>query len=147
MEDKYIVMKVSDLRRLLNDVKRYEHYYIYASDQNRDGQGEWHCDIEVGNEPLGEDGWGDGDEHWSFDSLENHMAKFGSRETEVHEALFEMTRASLSSSSSRPAPQPPREEGLHLQEHLELCENMFDDFCREAQQFIDKAKEKGYEQN
>ncbi len=137
MEDKHIVMKVSDLRRLLNDVKRYEHYYIYASDQNRDGQGEWHCDIEVGNEPLGEDGWGDGEEHWSFDSLENHMAKFESREAEVHNALFEMTRASLSSSS----------EPRHLQEHLELCGDMFDSFYNEAQQFIDKAKEKNNEQD
>lgn len=137
MEDKHIVMKVSDLRRLLNDVKRYKHYYIYASDQNRDGQGEWHCDIEVGNEPLGEDGWGDGDEHWSFDSLEKHMAKFGSREAEVHNALFDMTRASLSSSSSS--------EPLHLQEHLELCGDMFDDFYDKAQQFIDKTKEKGNE--
>ena len=131
MEDKHIVMKVSDLRRLLNDIKRYEHYYIYASDQNRDGQGEWHCDIEVGNEPLGEDGWGDGDEHWSFDSLENHMAKFGSREAEIHNALFDMTRASLSSSS-----EPT--EGLHPQEHLELCADMFDDFYREASQLITK---------
>ena len=137
MEDKHIVMKVSDLRRLLNDIKRYEHYYIYASDQNRDGQGEWHCDIEVGTGPLGEDGWGDGDEHWSFDSLENHMAKFGNREAEVHNALFEMTRASLSSSSSA--------EPRHLQEHLELCGDMFDSFYNEAQQFIDKAKEKSNE--
>ena len=136
MEDKHIVMKVSDLRRLLNDIKRYEHYYIYASDQNRDGQGEWHCDIEIGNEPLGDDGWGDGDEHWSFDSLENHMAKFWSREAEIHNALFEMTRASLSSSSSEPT---------HLQEHLELCGDMFDSFYNEAQQFIDKAKEKSNE--
>lgn len=140
MEDKYIVMKVSHLRRLLNDIKRYEHYYIYASDDNRDGQGEWHCDIEVGNEPLGEDGWGDGDEHWSFDSLENHMAKFVEkhaldferRQAEVQHALFNMTRASLSSSS----------EPRHLQEHLELCGDMFDSFYNEAQQFIDETKEK-----
>ena len=133
MEDKYIVMKVSDIRRLLNDIKRYEHYYVYASDQNRDGQGEWHCDIEVGNEPLDENGWGDGEEHWSFDSLENHIAKFGKRQAEVQNALLDMVKTSLSSSS---APAQPR----HLQEHLELCEDMFDDFRREAQQFIDKTK-------
>lgn len=142
MEDKYITMKVSDLRRLLNDIKRYEHYYVYASDQNRDGQGEWHCDIEVGNEPLDENGWGDGEEHWSFDSLKNHIAKFGKRQAEVQNALLDMMRTSLSSSPA-PAPAEPK----HLQEHLELCQDMFDDFCQEAQQFIDKAKEKSNEQD
>jgi hypothetical protein len=120
MKDEYIVMKVSDLRLLLNDIKRFKHYYIYASDQNRDGQGEWHCDIEVGDEPLGEDGWGDGEEHHSFDSLENHLAKFG--------------QTSLSSPASTTA------EPLHLQERLELCEDMFDNFLREAQQLIDDMR-------
>ena len=70
------------------------------------------------------------------------MAKFGKRQAEVQNAILDMTRTSLSSSSA-PAPDEPK----HLQEHLELCEDMFDDFCREAQQFIDKAKEKGYEQD
>ena len=88
MKDEYIVMKVSDLRLLLNDIKRFKHYYIYASDQNRDGQGEWHCDIEVGDEPLGEDGWGDGEEHHSFDSLENHLAKFGQTSLSSVRSLF-----------------------------------------------------------
>ena len=142
MKDEYIVLKVSDLHRLLNDIKRYDHYYIYASDQNRDGQGEWHCDIEVSNEPLDENGWGDGEEHWSFDSLENHMAKFSKRQGDIHKALFDMIRTSLSSSST-PAPAEPK----HLQEHLELCQDMFDDFCREAQQFIDKTEEKSNEQD
>jgi hypothetical protein len=123
MKDEYIVMKVSDLRLLLNDIKRFKHYYIYASDQNRDGQGEWHCDIEVGDEPLGEDGWGDGEEHYSFDSLENHLAKFGQ----------------TSLSSVRPSASP-RHEGLRLQERLELCEDMFDNFLREAQQLIDDMR-------
>ena len=134
MKDEYIVMKVSDLHRLLNDIKRYEHYYIYASDQNRDGQGEWHCDVEISNKPLGDYDWGDGEEHWSFDSLENHITKFGRRQAEVQNALLDMVRTSLSSSS---APAQPR----HLQEHLEMCQDMFDDFCKEAQQFIDKTKE------
>lgn len=140
MKDETIVMKVSDLRRLLNDIKRYEHYYIYASDQNRDGQGEWHCDIDISNEPLDENGWGDGEERWSFDSLENHITKFGKRQAEVQNALLDMVKTSLSSSS---APAQPR----HLQEHLELCQDMFDDFCQEAQQFIDKTKEKSNEQD
>lgn len=142
MKNEYIVMKVSDLYRLINDIKNYEYCYIYANDDNRDGQGEWHCDIEVSDEKLDEFSWGDGKEHWSFDSLENHMAKFGSRQAEVQNAILDMTRTSLSSSSA-PTPDEPK----HLQEHLELCEDMFDDFCREAQQFIDKAKEKGYEQD
>lgn len=140
MKNEYIVMKVSDLYRLINDIKNYEYCYIYANDDNRDGQGEWHCDIEVGDKPLDEFSWGDGEEHWSFDSLENHTAKFGKRQAEVQNAILDMTRTSLSS-SSHPVTQPSQEEGLHLQEHLELCEDMFDNFCREAQQFIDKAKE------
>lgn len=140
MRDEYITMKVSDLRQLIDDIKRYEYCYIYASDDNRDGQGEWHCDIEVSDKKLDEFSWGDGKEHWSFDSLENHMAKFGKRQAELQNALLDMTRTSLSSSSA-PTPAEPK----HLQEHLELCEDMFDDFCREAQQFIDKVKEKDNE--
>lgn len=125
LNDEYIVMKVKDLRLLLHDVNRYGHYYTFASDHNRDGQGEWHCDVEISNQPLGKDSWGDGEEHYSFDSLENHLAKFGQ----------------TSLSSVRPsAPTPQRTEGLHLQERLELCEDMFDNFVREAQQLIDKVE-------
>lgn len=117
MKDEYIVMKVSDLHLLLNSLYTHLHYYIYSSDHNRDGQGEWHCDVEISNEMLDENSWGDGDDHFSFDSLENHLAKFG--------------QTSLSSPASTPA-QP-----ANLQERLELCEDMFDDFVREAQQLID----------
>ena len=46
MKNEYIVMKVSDLYRLINDIKNYEYCYIYANDDNRDGQAERHCDIE-----------------------------------------------------------------------------------------------------
>ena len=127
MKDEYIVMKVSDLRLLLNSLYTHLHYYIYSSDHNRDGQGEWHCDVEISNEMLDENSWGDGDDHFSFDSLENHLAKFGQ----------------TSLSSVRPSSlTPPRTEGLHLQERLELCEDMFDNFVHEAQELIDKAKEK-----
>lgn len=136
MEDKYIVMKVSDLRLLLNEIKVYEHYYIYDSDQNIDGQSEWHCDVEIGNDPLDENSWGDGEEHWSFDSLENHITKFGRRQAEVQNALLDMVKTSLSSS-----PTQPRHLQEHLQEHLEMCQDMFDDFYNKAQQFIDKTKE------
>lgn len=27
-------------------------------------------------------------------------------------------------------------DGMHLQEHLEECQDLFDDFCRQAQVFI-----------
>lgn len=121
MKDEYIVMKVSDLHLLLNSLYTHLHYYIYSSDHNRDGQGEWHCDVEISNEMLDENSWGDGDDHFSFDSLENHLAKFG--------------QTSLSSPASTPA-QP-----AHLQERLELCEDMFDNFVREAQQLIDNMGE------
>ena len=120
MEDEYIVMKVSDLRLMLHHIKNHAHYWTFASDHNRDGQGEWHCDVEISNEPLDEDSWGDGEEHFSFDSLENHLEKFGT--------------TSLSSPASTPA-QP-----AHLQERLELCEDMFDNFVREAQQLIDNME-------
>lgn len=120
MKDEYIVMKVSDLHLLLNSLYTHLHYYIYSSDHNRDGQGEWHCDVEISNEMLDENSWGDGDDHFSFDSLENHLAKFG--------------QTSLSSPASTPA-QP-----ANLQERLELCEDMFDNFVREAQQLIDNME-------
>ena len=51
-------------------------------------------------------------------------------------------------SSVRPsAPTPQRTEGLHLQERLELCEDMFDNFLREAQQLIDDMRGEEDEQD
>lgn len=75
--DRLIVMTCDDLAHLLACAKEYKYYYQFDSDQNRDGQGEWHCDVEFSDEPLTEDSWGDGDEKWSFDSLDNHLDKFG----------------------------------------------------------------------
>ena len=55
-----------------------------------------------------------------------------SKQNEVHNALFDMAKTSLSSSADQ--------DTLHLQEHLELCEDMFNDFYRTAQRLIDRIK-------
>lgn len=39
------------------------------------------------------------------------------------------------------------EDGATAQECLESIGDLFDDFCRQAQEFIDKRKEKEHEQN
>ena len=75
--DTHIVMRVRDLRLLLDLVRKYKHYQTFSSDHNRDGQGEWHFDIALSDKPLGDDSWGDGEENFSFDNLANHINKFG----------------------------------------------------------------------
>lgn len=129
--DRLIVMSCDDLAHLLASAKEYKYYYQFDSDQNRDGQGEWHCDVEFGDEPLSEDSWGDGDDKWSFDSLDNHLCKFGKameKQAEVQSALLDMVKGEPS--------EPP------LQECLENIAEQFDDFYCKAQEFIDKEKEK-----
>lgn len=73
-KDRLIVMTCDDLAQLLTAVKENKYWYLYDSDQNRDGQGEWHADVWLSNEiELKEDGWGDGDECFSFDSIDKYI--------------------------------------------------------------------------
>jgi hypothetical protein len=74
MEDYKVVKKIEmtteQLKGLLEVARKYKYYYVYDSEQNRDGQGEWHCDVFLDNEAeLGADGWGDGEEYWSFNEV------------------------------------------------------------------------------
>lgn len=74
MEDYKVVKKIEmtteQLKGLLELARKYKYYYVYDSEQNRDGQGEWHCDVFLDNEvELGADGWGDGEECWSFNEV------------------------------------------------------------------------------
>lgn len=134
--DRLIVMSCDDLAHLLANAKEYKHYYQFDSDQNRDGQGEWHCDVEFSDELLTEDSWGDGDDKWSFDSLENHLRKFGTamkKQAEVQDALLNMVKGEPAEPSA--------------QECLVNIGEFFDNFYRNAQEFIDKQKEKGNEQD
>lgn len=67
---KKIEMTTEQLKGLLEVAHKYKYYYVYDSEQNRDGQGEWHCDVFLDNEvELGADGWGDGEEYWSFNEV------------------------------------------------------------------------------
>lgn len=67
---KKIEMTTEQLKGLLEVARKYKYYYVYDSEQNRDGQGEWHCDVFLDNEvELGADGWGDGEEYWSFNEV------------------------------------------------------------------------------
>jgi hypothetical protein len=74
MEDYKVVKKIEmtteQLKGLLEVARKYKYYYVYDSEQNRDGQGEWHCDVFLDNEvELGADGWRDGEEYWSFNEV------------------------------------------------------------------------------
>ena len=67
---KKIEMTTEQLKGLLEAARKYRYYYIYDSEQNRDGQGECHCDVWLDNEvELKEDGWGDGEESFSFNEV------------------------------------------------------------------------------
>lgn len=76
MEEKFIVMKTSDLNELLKQAQRYRYYYVYDSEQNTDGQGEWHCDVWLSDEyKLGEGDWGEGEDIFSFDEATEENIK------------------------------------------------------------------------
>lgn len=67
---KTIQMTTDALKELLKAARKYRYYYIYDSEQNRDGQGEWHCDVWLDDEnELDENGWGDGEESFSFNGV------------------------------------------------------------------------------
>lgn len=67
---KKIEMTTEQLKGLLEAARKYRYYYIYDSEQNRDGQGEWHCDVWLDDEnELDENGWGDGEESFSFNEV------------------------------------------------------------------------------
>lgn len=64
---KTIQMTTDELNELLKAARKYRYYYIYDSEQNRDGQGDWYCDVWFDDEnELDENGWGDGEENFSF---------------------------------------------------------------------------------
>lgn len=62
---KTIQMTTDELNELLKAARKYRYYYIYDSEQNRDGQGDWHCDVWLDDE----NGWGDGEENFSFNEV------------------------------------------------------------------------------
>lgn len=72
--DRLIVMTCDDLAHVIACAREYKYWYLYDSDQNRDGQGEWHADLFFDNEiDLDENGWGDGEENFSFDPLDKYV--------------------------------------------------------------------------
>ena len=73
---KTIQMTTDALKELLKAARKYRYYYIYDSEQNRDGQGEWHCDVWLDDEnKLDENGWGDGEESFSFNEATEENIK------------------------------------------------------------------------
>lgn len=116
-----IVIDTDDLKDMLCLAKDFKFAKVYDSDSNTDGEGVWHCDVEFF------DSYDDGGDPMVVDAYSFDEA----REEET----------SLSSSLSAPAQDTP------LQERLELCADMFDNFYLNAQAFIDKRKEMENEQD
>lgn len=74
---KTIKMTTDQLKELLKAVSKYKYYYVYDSERNTDGQGEWHCDIWLDDDKnLDENDWGDGAECFSFEQLDNSKVEY-----------------------------------------------------------------------
>lgn len=116
-----IVIDTDDLKDMLDRAKEFKYVKVYDSDSNTDGESVWHCDVEFF------DDYDDGGDPMVVDTYSFDEA----RDEEP----------SLSSSLSAPAQDTP------LQERLELCADMFDNFYLNAQAFIDKRKEMENEQD
>lgn len=127
LQDKYITMTTDELAQLLIKAQEYKHFWVFDSDYNRDGQGEWHCDVEFSNEVLGKDSWGDGEESYSFDELPACL----------HNKSYAMEQAVKS----------VRNENINEWGVLDQLEKAWDDFKEQAQEFITQEKEKQNEQN
>lgn len=127
LQDKYIVMTTDELTQVLVKAKEYKHFFVFDSDQNRDGQGEWHCDVEFSDEPLDRDSWGDGEENFSFDEapVSDPMTQYI-----ADQAMLSAKNADID------------EWGV-----LDEMDKAYKDFCKNAEEFIAKAKEKQNEQD
>lgn len=63
---KTIRMTTDELNKLLAEAKRFKHFIIYDREDNVDGEGVWHCDVELTND-LNDSYYGSNDKLWSFD--------------------------------------------------------------------------------
>lgn len=62
---KMIIMSTEDLAGMLDACKRYKDYIIYDSDDNTDGEGVWHCDVEF-TDDIHDSHYDTAEEVWSF---------------------------------------------------------------------------------
>lgn len=63
-----IKMTTDDLNKLLAVAKKFKHFIIYDSDQNTDGEGVRHCDVELTND-LDNSYYDSAESVWSFDEV------------------------------------------------------------------------------
>lgn len=61
-----IKMTTDDLNKLLAEAKKFKHFIICDSDQNTDGEGVWHCDVELTND-LDNSYYDSAESMWSFE--------------------------------------------------------------------------------
>lgn len=127
LQDKYITMTTDELNLLLIKAQEYKNFWVFDSNDNRDGQSEWHCDVKFSDEILGEDSWGDGEESFSFDEVPSCL----------HNKSYAMEQAVKS----------VRKENINEWGVLDQLEEAWNDFKEQAQEFITQEKEKRDEQN
>lgn len=127
LQDRYITMTTDELTQLLVKAQEYRYFWVFDSDDNRDGQGEWHCDVEFSDEVLGKDSWGDGEESFSFDEIPSCL----------HNKSYAMEQAVKS----------VRKENINEWGVLDKLEETWNSFKEQAQEFITQEKEKKDEQN
>lgn len=127
LQDRYITMTTDELTQLLVKAQEYKYFWVFDSDDNRDGQGEWHCDVEFSDEVLGKDSWGDGEESFSFDEMLSCP----------HNESYAIEQAVKS----------VRKENINEWGVLDKLEETWNNFKEQAQEFITQEKEKKDEQN
>ena len=127
LQDRYITMTTDELTQLLVQAQEYKYFWVFDSDDNRDGQGEWHCEVEFSDEVLGKGSWGDGEESFSFDEIPSCP----------HNESYVMEQAVKS----------VRKENINEWGVLDKLEETWNNFKEQAQEFIVQEKEKKDEQN
>lgn len=127
LQDRYITMTTDELTQLLVKAQEYRYFWVFDSDDNRDGQGEWHYDVEFSDEVLNKDSWGDGEESFSFDEIPSCP----------HNESYVMEQAIKS----------VRKEDINEWGVLDKLEEAWNNFKKQAQEFVTQEKEKKDEQN
>lgn len=61
-----IKMTTEDLKSLLDEAQKYKYAIVYDSEINTDGEGVWHCDVELTND-LDNVYYDTAESMWSFD--------------------------------------------------------------------------------
>lgn len=63
-----IKMTTEDLKSLLDEARKYKYAIVYDSEINTDGEGVWHCDVEL-TDDKDNSYYDTAESVWSFDEV------------------------------------------------------------------------------